>query len=331
MIELKNVTKWYLQSKDGGTIFKSKNKVEALKNVNFLIGEKERVGLVGLNGAGKSTMIKLITGIMKPNEGDVSLFCRNAYKYRKINSRDYGILFGQKSNLIWDLSPKKSFELLKDIYGVRKEDFISTFTYLDDKLNLKNLYNTPIREMSLGQRMRFEVASIILHKPKLLILDEAFLGIDFVTKNHIITLLKEYVEDNDASLLITSHDIKDIEKSCDRIIILDNGEVRADTEIFNLKSIYKYKRLQFETDPSHNNINENTLEELKSMSGIVDVVQDKYKFNFLIEKRSMENLIVDISNILKPIEYHLSEVSLEDVLLDMSQANDVNSKEYDIT
>lgn len=189
MLEVYNVKKAYHQSYGGKLFIKKKKNVLALKEVCLNIKDKERVAFVGLNGSGKSTLIKLITGIIKADSGHIKVFENDSFKKRKENSQYYGVLFGQKSNLIWDLPAKKSFELLRDIYLVDKNEYKEIIDYLNFYLKIRDLMETPVRELSFGQRMRLEVSSILIHKPKLVILDEAFIGLDFVTKEDSVLYL----------------------------------------------------------------------------------------------------------------------------------------------
>lgn len=220
MIEVCNVRKAYQQTNSGKLFFKKKKNVLALDDVSLNIKAKERVAFVGLNGSGKSTLIKLITGIIKVDDGYIKVFGNDSFKKRKENSKDYGILFGQKSNLIWDLPAKKSFELLRDIYSVGRDEYNKVIDYLDSYLKIRDLMEIPVRELSFGQRMRLEISSILIHKPKLVILDEAFIGLDFVTKEDISRLFDDYVNRFSSSLIITSHDISDIYLMTDRVHII---------------------------------------------------------------------------------------------------------------
>lgn len=208
--------------------YKVKSKtVNVLKNCSFEIENGKSVGFVGLNGAGKSTTIKILTGIMKPTNGVVEIFGINPFKNRKLLMKQIGVLFGQRSNLVYDLPVKDSFKLLKAIFSIPDKEYQEQLEFIGQYIDYQSLLDTPVRQLSLGQRMRCEVVSVLLHNPKIVFFDEAFLGIDFKSKTMIRKLIDRMREQYKTTFFITSHDIRDIEKMCDDVIIINDGTVIA--------------------------------------------------------------------------------------------------------
>jgi ABC-2 type transport system ATP-binding protein len=237
VIEIEGLKKCYkrkIGDANGLTSLFKKNKyeyIEAVKGINFNILEGEMVGFVGLNGAGKSTAIKIITGILHPDEGQVKLLGKDSYINRKKNAKKIGVMFGQRSNLIWDLPFINSLQLLKKIYDITDKDFISSIELANEYLDIKNLFNIPVRTMSLGQRMKCEFAAITLHNPDVFILDEPTIGLDILVKRQINNFLTYLNNKKKSTILLTTHDIGEIEKICKRVIVLNEGLVLVDDYI----------------------------------------------------------------------------------------------------
>jgi len=224
--------------------YKVKKKiVNALKSCSFEIETGKSIGFVGLNGAGKSTTIKILTGIMQATGGSVKLLGVDPFVNRKKLMSQIGVLFGQRSNLIYDLPVKDSFKLLKAVYSISDEAYEKQIDFIKKYIEFEPLLDTPVRQMSLGQRMRCEVASVLLHNPKVVFLDEAFLGIDFKSKTMIRKLLDAMREQNGTTFFITSHDIRDIERMCDDVIIINQGEIIAHDNIYNIEKQSKWVHL----------------------------------------------------------------------------------------
>jgi ABC-2 type transport system ATP-binding protein len=231
VIEITDLKKSYKRKiNETSSIFRRNQyeEVHALDGISFQIKAGERVGFVGLNGAGKSTTIKLLTGILYPDAGEVKLFGRDSYKHRKRNAENIGVMFGQRSHLLWDLPFRNSLELLKKVYGVSDEAYKTVIEQADAFLEIKALLNVPIRSMSLGQRMKCEFTAITLHQPKVFVLDEPTIGLDIMTKKQIKNYLTFLNEITGATVFLTTHDLSEIEKLCDRIIVLNEGRVLID-------------------------------------------------------------------------------------------------------
>ncbi|WP_370224394.1 ATP-binding cassette domain-containing protein [Cytobacillus sp.] len=206
-------------------------KKEAVKDISFSIGEGEMVGYIGPNGAGKSTTIKMLTGILVPSSGSVKVNGIIPYENRQENAKNIGVVFGQRTQLWWDLPTIESFELLKEIYQVsdkRYKENMDTFTEI---LGLDEFLNTPVRQLSLGQRMRADIAASLLHDPPILFLDEPTIGLDVVAKEKMRTFIKEINNERKITVILTTHDMEDIEKLCERMILIDHGQKVYDGEI----------------------------------------------------------------------------------------------------
>jgi len=221
--------KYYIKKKKSSN--KKKEVIEALKEATFKVEKGDIVGYIGPNGAGKSTTIKLLSGILKPDNGNCVVDNIEPWKNRKKYVKKIGVLFGQRSQLLWDLPAIDTFEMLRSIYGMDKKEYAESLEYLDAKLGLKELYDKPVRQMSLGQRMRCEFAATFIHNPELVFLDEPTIGIDIEVKEKIHEFIKAINKERNVTVFITSHDIDDIQTVCNRIIIVNQGEIYYDGTI----------------------------------------------------------------------------------------------------
>ncbi|MGN7399248.1 ABC transporter ATP-binding protein [Cytobacillus praedii] len=210
-------------------------KKEAVKDISFSINEGEIVGYIGPNGAGKSTTIKMLTGILVPSSGDVLVNGIVPYENRQENAKSIGVVFGQRSQLWWDLPTIESFELLKEIYQVSNPRYKKNMDTFTDILGLDEFLNTPVRQLSLGQRMRADIAASLLHDPPILFLDEPTIGLDVVAKEKMRTFIKEINHERKITVILTTHDMEDIEKLCERMILIDHGMKVYDGEIAMIK------------------------------------------------------------------------------------------------
>jgi ABC-2 type transport system ATP-binding protein len=210
-------------------LFSTKKKiVHAVDGVGFSINQGEFVGYVGENGAGKSTTIKILTGILVPTSGTAMVNGVVPYKDRKANAANIGVVFGQRTQLWWDLPVTESFEMLRAIYRIKQGDFDTIMKRLSSVLELKPLMPVPVRKLSLGQRMKCDIAASLLHRPKVLFLDEPTIGLDVVAKENIRKFLGEINRTEGTTIILTTHDMNDIERLCARLIILDKGRVIYD-------------------------------------------------------------------------------------------------------
>lgn len=215
----------------------------AVDNVSFNISKGEMIGFVGKNGAGKTTLIKMLTGVLYPDTGVITVNGKSPHKQRKAYVADIGVVFGQKTQLNYDLTPMDTYRVLKCIYKIKDEVFEANLERFTELLDVKDCINRPVYQLSLGQKMRAEIICALLHSPSILFLDEPTIGIDVVGKEKIRKCLKQLNEMDNITVIITSHDMKDIEEICDRIVILDLGKVVYDGSMENLKDKYSSKRI----------------------------------------------------------------------------------------
>ena len=209
--------------------------VDALKNVSFTISDGEMVGYIGPNGAGKSSTITILSGIVTPNSGKVLVDGRTPWKNRIAHVREIGVVFGQRSQLWWDVPVIDSFELLKDIYSVPNQTYHENLDELTETLNLGELLRTPVRQLSLGQRMRCELAASLLHSPKILFLDEPTIGLDAVSKLAVRDFVKKHNEKHGTTVILTTHDMQDIEALTRRIILIGKGRILMDGTLEDIR------------------------------------------------------------------------------------------------
>src|SRR5579863_6481946 len=202
--------------------------VHAVDRVSFTIEPGEMVGYIGANGAGKSTTIKVLTGILVPTSGRVIANGFVPYRDRRRYTRSLGVVFGQRTQLWWDIAVIESFKLIKEIYQIPDADYRRRLDVFCDILGLKDYLATPVRKLSLGERMRCDLAASLLHNPPLLFLDEPTIGLDVVAKEHIREFLKEINRTERTTVLLTTHDLSDIEELSQRILIIDKGKILFD-------------------------------------------------------------------------------------------------------
>ncbi|GFN35740.1 ABC transporter ATP-binding protein [Tepidimicrobium xylanilyticum] len=210
--------------------------INALDRVSFKINEGELVGYIGPNGAGKSTTIKILSGILTPDSGKCQVLGKVPWKERVEHVRNIGVVFGQRTQLWWDLPVIDSFELLRDIYKISQNDYMKAKRELTELLDLGNFINTPVRQLSLGQRMRCELAASLLHSPSILFLDEPTIGLDAVSKLAVRKIIKELNIERKVTIILTTHDMDDIETLCSRVIVIGKGQILSDGSIYELRN-----------------------------------------------------------------------------------------------
>lgn len=208
---------------------------EAVRDISFDIGKGEFVGYIGPNGAGKSTTIKMLTGILHPTSGKVLLGGMNPHQERRRTVGRLGVVFGQRSQLWWDLPVKDSYDILAEMYGVRAEDKTKRLAQFAELLDLESFWATPVRKLSLGQRMRADLAASMLHDPELLFLDEPTIGLDVNAKRNIRQFLRTLNEEFGKTILLTTHDMDDIEQLCSRVMVINHGQLTYDGSIPSLR------------------------------------------------------------------------------------------------
>lgn len=246
MIEVNHISKEFVSPKKypglkgaiKGLFNREKVKKVAVDDISFTIADGEIVGYIGSNGAGKSTTIKMMTGILRPTSGQIRVNGIDPGQNRKENASNIGVVFGQRTQLWWDLPLSESFTILKEIYDVSQEDFKSRMEFINGVLELQSFMDRPVRTLSLGQRMRADLGAALLHNPKVLYLDEPTIGLDIVVKDNIRKAIRQINEQYNTTVILTTHDIGDIEELCSRIIIIDEGHKIYDGTLQHLRDTY---------------------------------------------------------------------------------------------
>ena len=220
--------------------------VAAVDRVSFSIERGEMVGYIGPNGAGKSTTIKMLTGILVPTSGEICINGFVPFQQRRQYVKSIGVVFGQRTQLWWDIAVVESFKLLRRIYDVSRRDFDARMERFDEILSIRDYLHTPVRKLSLGERMRCDIAAALLHNPPLLFLDEPTIGLDVVAKDQIRHFLRAINREFRTTVLLTTHDLDDIEELCRRIMIIDRGKVLYDGPLSHLKErLLRTKQIKF--------------------------------------------------------------------------------------
>jgi ABC-2 type transport system ATP-binding protein len=251
MISVKHLCKSYkipYRPKGLSQAFKSLIKreyktIHALEDVGFEIDKGEVVGYIGPNGAGKSTTIKILSGILHPDSGECIVNGKIPYKQRESHVKNIGVVFGQRSQLWWDVPVIDSFELIKDIYSVDEKDYKSNLELMVDTLDIKDFLDTPVRQLSLGMKMRCELAASLLHRPDILFLDEPTIGLDAVSKLAVRNFIKTINAQNKITVILTTHDMNDIEALSDRVILIGKGKLLYDGGFKSLKDKFSPHRM----------------------------------------------------------------------------------------
>ena len=243
MIELQHISKTFRVAKRNGgfgeaakaLFHREYTQIHALQDVSFTIGDGEMVGYIGPNGAGKSSTIKIMSGILTPDSGQCRINGRIPWKERTAHVQEIGVVFGQRSQLWWDVPVIDSFELLRDIYRVEQQTYRRNLDQLTQLLDLGEIVRTPARQLSLGQRMRCEIAASLLHDPKILFLDEPTIGLDAVSKIAVREFIKTINREKKTTVILTTHDMQDIEALTERILLIGKGRILLDGSLSELR------------------------------------------------------------------------------------------------
>lgn len=285
---------------------------EAVKDLSFDVPKGQIMGFIGANGAGKSTTIKMLTGILTPSSG----FCQINGKIPQENRQDYvkdiGVVFGQRTQLWWDLALQETYTVLKEIYQVPEKEFRKRMDFLNETLELNEFIKDPVRTLSLGQRMRADIAASLLHQPKVLFLDEPTIGLDVAVKDNIRKAISQINKEEETTIILTTHDLSDIENLCDRIFMIDKGQEIFDGTVDQLKTTFgKMHTLEFDLAPGQ-------AQKKLSYEGLTDIVvkQDsnhltvqydatRYQTADLIQKTMAQLYIRDVA---------IKEADMEDII-----------------
>ncbi|GAA0477959.1 ABC transporter ATP-binding protein [Paractinoplanes deccanensis] len=242
MIEMQDLRKDFTVRVKAGRLRREKRTVSAVDGVSLAIEQGEMVGYIGPNGAGKSTTLKMLTGVLSPSSGDVRVCGLEPVRQRTRLALQIGVVFGQRSQLWWDLPLGESFRLLRHVYRVPRDDHERRLVRCRELLGLDEFLHTPVRQLSLGQRMRGELTAALLHGPRVLFLDEPTIGLDVVSKQAVRSFLAELGRGGDVTLVLTTHDLADIERLCRRLVVIDHGRVVHDGTIDELHARYGSRR-----------------------------------------------------------------------------------------
>lgn len=281
VIEIKNLSKSYrvYQKREGvmasikGLFHREYREVHAVRDINLEVNEGEFVAFLGPNGAGKTTTLKLLSGVINPTSGSCSVLGHIPWERKNEYRRRFALVMGQKNQLWWDLPAMESFRLNQHIYGIAADEFNRTRDELTDMLDVTRLLSQPVRELSLGERMKMELIAALLHKPDVLFLDEPTIGLDVIAQHKIQQFLKHYQEEQNNTILLTSHYMKDIAALCKRVVIIAGGSIYHDgslDEIVDRFSSHKIVTLQMANDKS--------LEGLQNLPNVISVEAPKIKF-----------------------------------------------------
>ena len=255
IISVKNLYKEYVVIEKQEGVFGSlkalvkpeKKIIKALNDINIEIHKGESVGYIGPNGSGKSTTIKCLIGILKPTKGKILVDGIDPQRERIRAAKKIGVVFGQRSNLLWDIRLNESFELNKRIYQISDNEYKKNRDELVELLGIHEFLNTPVRQLSLGQRMRGEIVSALLHSPSILFLDEPTVGLDFESRDNILRYIKKINHEKKVTVILTSHNIGDIESVCERLVVINNGKIVEDDKIGNvIEKFAPYKSIVVE-------------------------------------------------------------------------------------
>ena len=327
MIEVKNVSKEFVSPKKypgllgafKGLFSNEKVVKKAVQDISFSIKEGEIVGYIGSNGAGKSTTIKMMTGILTPTTGECLVNGINPNDHRKENAKQIGVVFGQRTQLWWDLPLSESFSILKEIYDVSDQDYKERMKFLDEVLELREFIDRPVRILSLGQRMRADLGAALLHNPKVLYLDEPTIGLDLVVKDNMRRAIKEINEKYKTTIILTTHDIGDIEELCNRIIIIDEGKIIYDGSLEELKDQYGAKRQVImdvrepEKIASLNLARELQLDEKDCISEL-DQVNKRLTVTFDKNKIEIPQIITNVMKVSQVKDIKIQETELTEIV-----------------
>ena len=283
--------------------------IKAVDNISFSINKGEIVGYIGPNGAGKSTTIKMLTGILKPDSGKILIdgFTPSIDRIKYV--KNIGVVFGQKSQLWWDIPVEDSFLLLKDIYKISDIDYQKTKEELVELLNLKEFLKTPVRQLSLGQRMRCEIAASLLHNPKILFLDEPTIGLDAISKLQVRKFIKEINEKKKVTIILTSHDMTDIEALTNRVIVIGHGKKLYDGKLNDIKKKFNNEK-QVE-------IVFKKLKEVPTIKGVEVIKKNRNKIllQVSINDKTISEVIRDYSKVCEIEDVNVLENSIDNVIV----------------
>lgn len=318
IISVKNLSKTFkkpirdegLKGMIKGLFSRQYEEVKAVDDISFDIEQGEIVGYIGANGAGKSTTIKMMCGILYPTSGSVTVNGMGFEKDRQKINREMGVVFGQKTQLWWDIPLIETFKILKSIYEVPDDEYNERFEYLCELLDMKPFLSQTVRSLSLGQRMRADFAAALIHSPKIVYLDEPTIGLDVLVKDKIRSAIKELNKKYNITVILTTHDMKDIEELCNRIIIIDKGKILYDGSLTNIK--YRFGNTKTIYVPSNIELNEQDL--VNNFTGITIEKQDEtIAIKFSLNEIDLDDVLIYLINTYHVKDFKIEDISIEDI------------------
>ncbi len=321
IIEIKNVTKEFrvLNRREGlkGSIkdlfSRNYRTVRAVDNISMTVQQGEIVGYLGPNGAGKSTTIKMMTGVLEPSSGEIIVNGRVPYRNRTQNAAEIGVVFGQRSQLWWALPLIESFKLLKDIYGISDTDYKDMMDFYQSQVDIEPILHKPVRQMSLGQRTLSDILAAFLHNPKIVFLDEPTIGLDVSMKAKIRTLIHALNKEKNTTVILTTHDMGDVDALCRRIVIIDKGKMLYDNDMEHLKNFFgSYRTLKVRVKGDLKAEAEVIGKELSDFQ----VTADDEWISILVDedKRKVIDVLGQLQQTRQIRDMQLEEISTEDVI-----------------
>lgn len=322
VIEVNDLVKEYIVTKKEsglrgalkGLLFPEKKTVRGVDGITFSIAQGEIVGYIGPNGAGKSTTIKMLTGILHPTSGSIKVCGISPQADRKSVVRKLGVVFGQRTQLYWDLRLGESFELLRRIYQIDKETYEDNLSILTDVLKLHEFIHTPVRQLSLGQRMRGDIAAAMLHSPSILFLDEPTIGLDADAKHAIRLFIQEINQKRGVTVILTTHDLDDVEQLCSRLVVVNHGKVVEDGPMASLiHKLAPHRLLVVELQHPFSDLS-HPLAEIIKQDGL------KIWYQFEKDRISAAQLISELSQKLPIQDLSVKEPNIEDAIREVYKA-----------
>ena len=322
IVEIRDISKYYRVSKRQSTgllavlksmVHREYYEVKAVDHVNFNVRRGEIHALIGPNGAGKSTVLKMLSGVLYPTDGVVSVMNKTPWKERKQLVKHIGVVFGQKAQLWWDLPAIDAFHLNKILYHIPDAVYENNLKYFVEHLNLQDVISKPVRQLSLGERMKCEFVCALLHEPPLVILDEPTIGLDVFSKQEIRKFIKQINGDKGTTFIITTHDLDDVEELCEKITVINRGTVTFDDTMEHLKTFYSHRKiLEFHFAEK---VSEEPLRDWK----IISLEGNSVKIEINKREMDIQECIQKICECFSVVDFNIGNISIEEVIRDIYQ------------